>query len=236
MRHETEGTNEYEVTKVEICIGSLISRSLSVYGNLSLPSNRITIAICLFVHERESPVQLVVFRSGKESTAARMSGLICSACRSALNRPSRLGSHLTDLADAGVFEMTKSLRWPVSRQNYSSRAFRGLPNLRVLCEGPNREFRTTATHQRTFASTAGGDGSSRRSLSNLPDKVEVLTGPLGRLSKVLQPRRSDSITTRVGSSYGGNHSLEWVQPPNNVLIVKKQNDVRALEAMKELIR
>ncbi|PWN34248.1 ATP-NAD kinase, partial [Meira miltonrushii] len=74
------------------------------------------------------------------------------------------------------------------------------------------------------------------SISELPDKVSLRTGPLGRLSKVKAPRESNKITTRVGSSFGGNHSLEWCQPPRNILLIKKQNDRKTTEAMRNIIQ
>lgn len=90
---------------------------------------------------------------------------------------------------------------------------------------------------RAFASTSRLRISSfTRSISELPDKVSLRTGPLGRLSKVKAPRESTTITTRVGSSFGGNHSLEWCQPPRNILLVKKQNDRKTTEAMRNIIQ
>jgi NADH kinase len=68
-------------------------------------------------------------------------------------------------------------------------------------------------------------------LADLPDKVSLKTGPLGRLSKVINPRESSSITTRVGSSFGGNHSLEWCQTPRNILLIKKRYDEKASNAL-----
>ncbi|CEH16328.1 related to pos5-mitochondrial nadh kinase [Ceraceosorus bombacis] len=71
-------------------------------------------------------------------------------------------------------------------------------------------------------------------LERLPDKVQVRTGPIGRLSKVLEPRTSDHITTRVGSSFGGNHSLEWMHSPRNVLLVVKRGDQAANAAASKI--
>lgn len=59
---------------------------------------------------------------------------------------------------------------------------------------------------------------------------------LHRLSKVKAPRESNTITTRVGSSFGGNHSLEWCQKPRNVFLIKKQNDQKTTKAMREIIQ
>lgn len=61
-------------------------------------------------------------------------------------------------------------------------------------------------------------------------------GPAGRLSKVIAPRRGSKITTRVGSSYAGTHTFSWIEPPSNVLIVKKARDTRATKAMAHIIR
>lgn len=76
----------------------------------------------------------------------------------------------------------------------------------------------------------------RRILQDLPDKVSIRTGPLGRLSKVINPRESSKITTRVGSSFGGNHSLEWCSLPRNILIVKKRHDEKASAALLQAIK
>lgn len=48
-------------------------------------------------------------------------------------------------------------------------------------------------------------------------------------------RETDEITTRVGSSYGGNHTLEWLDTPRNLLIVTKRHDGKTLAALKEVI-
>lgn len=72
---------------------------------------------------------------------------------------------------------------------------------------------------------------TQRRLANLPDKVSLRTGPLGRLSKVINPRESSKVTTRVGSSFGGNHSLEWRQVPRNILLIKKIHDEKASAAL-----
>lgn len=56
-----------------------------------------------------------------------------------------------------------------------------------------------------------------------------------RLAKVLQPREASEITTRVGSSYGGNHSIQWLQPPRNIFIVTKRHDGPIVEALARLI-
>lgn len=77
--------------------------------------------------------------------------------------------------------------------------------------------------------------SGRRTLEDLPDKVDVSVGPAGRLSKVIPPRRGSRITTRVGSSYAGTHTFSWISPPSNVLIVKKARDPRATKAMARII-
>ncbi|KAN0062583.1 NADH kinase pos5 [Thecaphora frezii] len=75
----------------------------------------------------------------------------------------------------------------------------------------------------------------RPTLEDLPDKVDVEVGPAGRLAKVLPPRRGNKITTRVGSSYAGNHTFSWMGKPSNVLIVKKANEERATKAMRQII-
>ena len=72
-------------------------------------------------------------------------------------------------------------------------------------------------------------------LSDLPDKVNVSVGPAGRLSKVIPARTGSKITTRVGSSYAGTHTFQWISPPSNVLIVKKERDQRATKAMSRII-
>ncbi|PWY98132.1 ATP-NAD kinase [Testicularia cyperi] len=77
---------------------------------------------------------------------------------------------------------------------------------------------------------------SRQTLRELPDKVDVCIGPAGRLSKVVSPRRGNKITTRVGSSYAGNHTFSWIDPPSNVLLVKKARDDRATKAMCRIIK
>ncbi|GAC77590.1 hypothetical protein PANT_27d00024 [Moesziomyces antarcticus T-34] len=77
---------------------------------------------------------------------------------------------------------------------------------------------------------------NRPKLQDLPDKVDVCIGPAGRLSKVIAPRRGSKITTRVGSSYAGTHTFSWIEPPSNVLIVKKARDIRATKAMAHIIR
>jgi hypothetical protein len=73
-------------------------------------------------------------------------------------------------------------------------------------------------------------------LADLPDKVSLKTGPLGRLSKVISPRESSKVTTRVGSNFGGNHSLEWCQTPRNILLVKKISDEKASSALKKAVQ
>lgn len=78
--------------------------------------------------------------------------------------------------------------------------------------------------------------SQQRRLDDLPDKVSLRTGPLGRLSKVINPRESSKITTRVGSSFGGNHSLEWCEQPRNILMVKKRQDEKASRALSGAIK
>ena len=75
----------------------------------------------------------------------------------------------------------------------------------------------------------------QKRLGDLPDKVMLRTGPLGRLSKVINPRESSRITTRVGSSFGGNHSLTWCEPPRNVLLVKKRSDEQASGALSKAV-
>lgn len=77
--------------------------------------------------------------------------------------------------------------------------------------------------------------SSRPTLNDLPNKVDVTVGPAGRLSKVIPPRRGNKITTRVGSSYAGTHTFSWISSPSNVLIVKKARDHRATKAMSRII-
>lgn len=75
----------------------------------------------------------------------------------------------------------------------------------------------------------------RRTLHALPDKVDVTVGPAGRLSKVIPPRRGSRITTRVGSSYAGTHTFSWIDPPSNVLIVKKAHDPLTTKALARII-
>lgn len=76
---------------------------------------------------------------------------------------------------------------------------------------------------------------AQRRLADLHDKVSLRTGPLGRLSRVINPRESSKITTRVGSSFGGNHSLEWCEMPQNVLLIKKIHDEKASTALSKAI-
>ncbi|UZJ56041.1 hypothetical protein CBS101457_005361 [Exobasidium rhododendri] len=77
---------------------------------------------------------------------------------------------------------------------------------------------------------------AKNRLHDLPEKVSLRTGPLGRLSKVINPRESSKITTRVGSSFGGNHSLEWCEVPRNILIVKKRHDVKSSQALSQAVQ
>ncbi|PWN27723.1 ATP-NAD kinase, partial [Jaminaea rosea] len=72
-------------------------------------------------------------------------------------------------------------------------------------------------------------------LADLPDKVKLKTGPAGRLSKILPARESHDITTRVGSSYGGNHSLQWIEEPRNLLVVTKRCDEEVNEKLRGLV-
>lgn len=57
-----------------------------------------------------------------------------------------------------------------------------------------------------------------------------------RLSKILPARESHDITTRVGSSYGGNHSLQWIEEPRNLLVVTKRCDEEVDEKLRGLVR
>ena len=43
---------------------------------------------------------------------------------------------------------------------------------------------------------------------------------------------NSSLICRVDS---GNHSFSWIEPPSNVLIVKKERDERATNAMRRII-
>ncbi|PWN93724.1 ATP-NAD kinase [Acaromyces ingoldii] len=100
-------------------------------------------------------------------------------------------------------------------------------------------FRNTLRRERVrqlSGSPARCSVPNRTVLHQLPDKATIRTGPLGRLSKVLAPRESTKITTRVGSSFGGDHSLSWVQPPRNLLLVKKRHDEKALAALTSIVR
>ncbi|PWN52413.1 ATP-NAD kinase [Violaceomyces palustris] len=103
---------------------------------------------------------------------------------------------------------------------------------------PERSFHTSSSpfvaHSEKSRSKAKNPRSNPR-LEALPDKVDLQTGPLGRLSKLKPPQQAHKITTRVGSSFAGNHSLKWVQPPNNVLIVKKRNEKRVSRAMADIM-
>ncbi|CBQ68962.1 related to POS5-Mitochondrial NADH kinase [Sporisorium reilianum SRZ2] len=114
-----------------------------------------------------------------------------------------------------------------------------------LLHTPTRSRRTQSTatspHVRTFTSSLSARAaekqpqSPRPTLADLPDKVDVSIGPAGRLSKVIPARSGSKITTRVGSSYAGTHTFEWIASPSNVLIVKKARDHRAAKAMSRII-
>lgn len=95
--------------------------------------------------------------------------------------------------------------------------------------------RRGTVRQLSFSSPVRNSTGQSTALQQLPDKATIRTGPLGRLSKVLAPRESTKITTRVGSSFGGDHSLKWVQPPKNLLLVKKRHDDRALAALTRVV-
>ncbi|CAO1630226.1 unnamed protein product [Parajaminaea phylloscopi] len=96
----------------------------------------------------------------------------------------------------------------------------------------NQPPRSAVGFQHRSLSTASPAG---RNLCDLPDKVKLRTGPAGRLAKILPAREVHDITTRVGSSYGGNHSIEWLEAPRNLLIITKRNDHQIRKAMSELI-
>lgn len=103
-----------------------------------------------------------------------------------------------------------------------------------------RTARGRIAHVRLFSSSSpacrADKAAARAILTDLPDKVDVCIGPAGRLSKVIEPRRSNKITTRVGSSYAGNHTFSWIDTPTNVLLVKKAQDAKATRAMSHIIK
>ncbi|TKY88865.1 hypothetical protein EX895_002106 [Sporisorium graminicola] len=121
----------------------------------------------------------------------------------------------------------------------SARQLHTQPLHRRAFSQPSRA--STASNIRTFASGLTARAAekhpqpSRPTLADLPDKVDVSVGPAGRLSKVIPARRGGKITTRVGSSYAGTHTFDWISPPSNVLIVKKARDHRATKAMSRII-
>lgn len=56
-----------------------------------------------------------------------------------------------------------------------------------------------------------------------------------RFANLAPPRRGRDICQRVGSTYGGSHSLAWITQPHTVLIIAKRNDPRSLAATRKII-
>ncbi|ORY78417.1 ATP-NAD kinase [Leucosporidium creatinivorum] len=94
------------------------------------------------------------------------------------------------------------------------------------CSGLVRLFSsTTALQGRPFA------------VSQLPaPKAEIEVGAMGRFAKLAPPRRGRSVVQRVGSTYGGTHTLTWVTPARTMLLLVKRNDARALLAAAKMIK
>ncbi|KAL8280984.1 hypothetical protein RQP46_006663 [Phenoliferia psychrophenolica] len=59
---------------------------------------------------------------------------------------------------------------------------------------------------------------------------------MGRFTKLLPPRRGRAVEQRVGSTYGGTHSLAFMTMPRSVLVVVKRNDVPALLAAQKILQ
>lgn len=71
------------------------------------------------------------------------------------------------------------------------------------------------------------------SLRSLPDKVPVHVQPT-RATR--EAPSSQSITTPIGSTYGGTHGFRWAEAPRNVLLVKKQGDEKVTASFVSMIK
>lgn len=52
----------------------------------------------------------------------------------------------------------------------------------------------------------------------------------------LKTRKTDAILQVPGSTYGGKFTLDWARQPRNVLIIKKQNDIRSENGLVEVCK
>ncbi|KAL0138203.1 ATP-NAD kinase-like domain-containing protein [Mucor lusitanicus] len=77
-----------------------------------------------------------------------------------------------------------------------------------------------------------------RKTSTLPDKVGLCLSKeqvsTEKDSDLIESRRPGDIIQVPGSTYGGQYALKWTQRPNNVLIVKKPNDIKTEKAFVEV--
>lgn len=71
------------------------------------------------------------------------------------------------------------------------------------------------------------------SLSALPDKVPVHVQPTRAAAS---DTLSHSITSPVGSTYGGTHAFRWGAEPRNILLVKKRGDDKVTASLVDIVQ
>ncbi|CAG8516633.1 27501_t:CDS:10 [Dentiscutata erythropus] len=77
--------------------------------------------------------------------------------------------------------------------------------------------------------------------TNLPNKVQFLLEQVGDLTQLNVTDRKQSkgvitdIQQTIGSTYGGNYKLKWVQQPRSVFVVKKPSSESTEKTFVELI-
>ncbi|KAK4705436.1 NAD+ kinase, partial [Phenoliferia sp. Uapishka_3] len=78
--------------------------------------------------------------------------------------------------------------------------------------------------------------STRRRVSDLPVKAEIEVSAMGRFASVVAPRRGRTVEQRVGSTYGGTHSLAFLSQPDSVLFIAKRDDAKTLLAARKILQ
>ncbi|CAJ0827701.1 7042_t:CDS:10 [Entrophospora sp. SA101] len=105
----------------------------------------------------------------------------------------------------------------------------------------NRNFKFDKNHldrfiiKRGFAFTTNIPDKVQISLIQVEKKIEINLEE--NVSKTLQHLgfATTGIKQTVGSTYGGNYKLNWIQPPRNVLVVKKPMTKATTEALMGIV-
>ncbi|KAM0755545.1 ATP-NAD kinase [Meredithblackwellia eburnea MCA 4105] len=107
-----------------------------------------------------------------------------------------------------------------------------LKTARTRCRIPS----ISSWNSRQFSSSWISSRPAYNSVQDLPQKSTVKVAAMGRFANLAPPRVGLEIEQRVGSTYGGTHSLSWQSQPHSVLFVAKRNDQQALKAAIKMLQ